>query len=224
MTVWEACQQYAAWQRTQKDKEAADDTVGRFKQYACSTPIARVPLSKLRPAQVRTWRASLAETPINAEGNLRSAATLNRDLVCVRAALNWALDERLVATDRAWRKALEPVTGANARRTLYLTREERLKLIRAARPDAGLLMRAMCSVPLRPGALAGLTVGRFIPHTNELMIQVDKTSSRAVKLPESTAKLLRRASKGKGPDEPLLTRRDGAPWEKTGGKSSWPAR
>lgn len=75
-------------------------------------------------------------------------------------------------------------------------------------------MRAMCSVPLRPGALASLQAKLFNPHTDELMIFEDKTTSRAVKLPTSTAKLLRIASKGKGPDDPLLTHRDGAKWDK----------
>lgn len=213
-TVRDACELYAASLERNKDEKAAADVRRRFSQYVFNDPIARIDLAKLTAANVGKWRDTLQDTP-TAKGKPRTMSTLNRDMVCLKAALNHAYAEQLVTTDAAWRSKLVPVKGADQRRDLYLDREQRQALIDAATPDLALFIRALCALPLRPGAMAGLTVADFDKRLNTFTVRTDKASKgRPIKLPETTAELFAEASKGKLPSAYLFTRWDGAQWIK----------
>jgi hypothetical protein len=96
----------------------------------------------------------------------RSPATVNRDMVPFRAALNMALDHGDVLTSRAWRKALEPAE-AKGRRNLYLDKGQRRAFLAQLPSDAAAFCRGLCLLPLRPGALASIRVGDFDPRTHD---------------------------------------------------------
>src|SRR5690606_1650705 len=103
-TVREACETYAS-----DDAELKR----RFKQYVYGTTFAGIRLQKLREHHVKEWRTRLEAMPARVtrrkEGEQitrpRSPATVNRDMVSVRAALNAALRRGEVATALAWRVA-----------------------------------------------------------------------------------------------------------------------
>ena len=59
---------------------------------------------------------------------VRSPATVNRDMVPFRAALNMALERGEVSTALAWREALQPAE-AKGRRNLYLDNDQRRALL-----------------------------------------------------------------------------------------------
>src|SRR3546814_12205898 len=101
--------------------------------------------------------------PVTVAGETRERAkdTINRDMSPVRAALNRAFADGKVTTDFAWREDLKPIRNASRRRELYLDRTQRQKLLKHAAPDIGAFLRGMSILPLRPGALAALTVGDF---------------------------------------------------------------
>lgn len=214
VTVRDACELYAASLERNKDGKAAADVRRRFEQYVFNQPIAKIDLAKLTAANVGKWRDTLQDMP-TALGKLRTMSTLNRDMVCLKAALNHAYAEQLVTTDAAWRSKLVPIKGADQRRNLYLDRDQRQALIDAATPDLALFVRALCALPLRPGAMAGLTVADFDKRLNTVTVRSDKAGKgRTIKLPDTTAELFAEASSGKLPGAHLFTRWDGAQWVK----------
>ncbi len=214
LTVRDACERYLADLERGKRQATADDVKRRFFQYVYSQPLARIELGKLQPRHIEAWRHKLQDTPTH-RGAARSDSSLNRDMVCLKSALNFALKKRLVTTDSAWRAELVPVKGADSRRELYLDRGQRQALIDAANPDIGMFIRALCALPLRPGAMAALTVADFDKRLNTIAVRSDKAGKgRTIKLPDTTAELFAEASKGKLPGAYLFTRWDGAQWVK----------
>ena len=78
---------------------------------------------------------------------------------------------------------------------------------------------AMRRLPLRPGALASLTVGDFEKRTRTLTIGADKSGRpRQITVPPETADLLAAQCKGKRHDARIFRRRGGQPWSKDGWK------
>lgn len=215
-TVKEACEKYAG-----EDAEVKR----RFAQYVYFDPIASIKLQRLREHHVKEWRSRLENMPAMVSRNKkgpkktrrRSASTVNRDMVPFRAALNAALRRGEVSTAIAWRVALEPAE-ANGRRQLYLDKGQRRALLRKLPADAAPFFRALCLLPIRPGALAALTVRDFEARTGSLVIDRDKAGQgRGLKLPEGHVAMFKELAKGKLPLAPLLAREDGKAWD----KDSW---
>ncbi len=216
VTVREACERYA---------KENPDAAKRFPRYVYGDPIASIKLQKLREHHVKEWRARLEALPAlvtrNTKGHKqtrqRAAATVNRDMVPFRAALNAALRRGEVATAIAWQRALQPAE-AKGRRNLYLDKGQRRALLAELPADAAAFCRGLCLLPLRPGALSALRVADFEPRTNSLTINRDKANDgRRILLPTDTAAMLKEQAKGKLPAAPLFMRADGRPWD----KDSW---
>lgn len=216
-TVGDACRAYA---ETRPEAEA------RFKRYVDDDPLAKVKLVKLRRRHVAEWRARLESRPSLVSRNkggetrerARAASTVNRDMAVLRAALAKYLSPGAPNSEAAWQEALKAIPNANGRRTLYLDRAQRRKLVEATEAEARPFVRGLCLLPLRPGALAALTVGDFDKRTAELTIGKDKTGKpRRIQLPAEAAKLLAEQSKDKLPTAWLFARASLKPWD----KNSW---
>lgn len=215
-TVGDACRAYTA----EKPGPIAE---GVFRRLVFPDPIAKVRLDKLRRHHLREWRRRLEQTPAlmtrNKKGEKltkpRSKSTVNRDMVPLRAALGRVLSPGAPSTDAAWQEALKPHKGADRRRDLYLDRSERKRLRQASAADAEPFVRALCLLPLRPGALAALCAGDFDKRTRTLTIGKDKNERpRQITVPQAIADFLTEQTKGKLPTAPMLTRADGRPWNK----------
>jgi len=216
-TVGDACREYA---------KTRPEAAQRFRRYVYTDPIAKVKLDKLRRRHVKEWRERLEGQPalvsrrkkgvsIHRE---RAASTVNRDMAVFRAALAKVLSPGAPNSEAAWQEALKSTPNADGRRTLYLDRSERRKLLEAMDAEAEPFVRALCLLPLRPGALAALAVGDFDKRTSELTIGKDKTGKpRRIQLPQEAAKLLADQAKNKLPGAALLMRANGKAWN----KDSW---
>ena len=216
-TVADACREYA------KDRPEAEQ---RFKRYVFEDSIAKVKLDKLRRRHVKEWRERLAAQPAlvsrRKKGNPvereRAPSTVNRDMAVLRAALSKVLSPGAPNSEAAWQEALKAIPNANGRRTLYLHRKQRKKLIESTDAEAAPFVRALCLLPLRPGAMAALTAGDFDKRTAELTIGKDKTGKpRRIQLPQEAAQLLAKQAKNKLPGAPLFMRANGKAWD----KDSW---
>lgn len=85
-------------------------------------------------------------------------------------------------------------------------------------PEAAPFVEALCLLPLRPGAIAALTVGDFDKRTKELTIGKDKTGKpRRIQVPDKAAALFSAQSEDKRPAAALFMRGNGKPWD----KNSW---
>ena len=213
-TVEDACRRFAT-----SHKEAGN----RFRLYVYPDPIAKMKLAKLRRAHLTGWRARLEATPAlvsrNKKGKRvtrpRSPATVNRDMAVLRTALGAVLPLGAPNTESAWQEALKPFKNAVKRRTLYLNRDQRRALLEAVGSEAKPFVRALCLLPLRPGAIAALTVDDFDKRTAELTVSKDKAGSRRrIVIPAVAVKLFNTASTDKPPAAPLFTRKNGKAWDK----------
>jgi integrase len=216
-TVGDACRRFAA-----VNSEAAP----RFGRYVYSDPIAKVKLSKLRRSHIAAWRQRLEATPALVSRNkggervtrTRSPATLNRDMAVLRTALGKVLAVGTPNTEAAWQEPLKAVRNAVKRRTLYLNRDQRRALLSGADSEAEPFVRALCLLPLRPGAVAALTVADFDKRTAELTVAKDKAGNgRRIVVPQAAAQLFAAQAKGKLPTAPLFMRANGKAWD----KESW---
>lgn len=218
-TVQQACERYVRQLRRERGDTAADDAQSRFKRYVLDDArLANTELSKLTAKQIDNWRERLEDRPALSganRGGKRSKSALNRDMTCFRAALNLALEDGLVTSALAWRAKLRPVKDADGRRDGYLDRSERRLLIDNATPDLSILLKGMCLLPLRPGALAVLTVKHFDKRLSALTIGKDKAGKdRKITLPPQTAAFITGLTKGKLPAASLFVRDNGKPWDK----------
>lgn len=219
LTLADACNKYVDHLRESKGDKAAHDVLSRFKNYVFpNKKLASTELSKLTPAHLEGWRKALKNTP-NAggarRGELRTDSTLNRDMTCLRAALNLAYEEGWVTSDFAWRGKLKPIENADTRRDIYLDQGQRRKLLDQAPSDLSEFLKGLCLIPLRPGALAALTVGSFDKRLRTLTIGKDKAGQdRKIALPDHTAEFFSTHCKNKLPTAPLLGRGNGKAWNK----------
>jgi len=209
VTVKKACEAYVEHIRATNGNKKADDIEARFRRWVDAEKIALVELPKLGRPHVEAWRKKMAKTPVLANPHAkkvdqrsreRSPSSINRDMTPLRAALNYAHDNAQVIGDIAWRVALRPIKNADKQRGIYLDLAQRRRLIAECPDDMAKLLRALSLIPLRPGALAALTVAKFDARLGVLAIGKDKAQC-----------------KGKLLSSPLLTRADGKAW----GKDDW---
>jgi integrase len=216
-TVADVCRQFA---RSRIEAEQ------RFRRYVYNDPLAKVKLSKLRRSHVARWRDRLKETPALVSRRKfgepvtrpRSLATVNREMAVLRTALGSVLPLGAPNTEAAWQEALKPIRNAVKRRTLYLSLDQRRALVAAIDVEAEPFVRALCLLPLRPGAVAALTVADFDRRTSELTVGKDKAGAgRRILVPPSMAEHFAAAAEGKEPAAPLFTRSNGRAWD----SNSW---
>ena len=219
VTVRQACQKYVDHLRETKSERTADDAGSRFKRYVFNDPrLSNLELAKLMPTHLEAWRKTVRKTPIlggAGRGGQRSDSSLNRDMTCLRAALNHAFRDGWVTSDFAWRGKLRPVKNADRRRDVYIDIEQRRKLVAHADTDLAGFLRGMSLIPLRPGALAALTVASYDQRLKTLTVGKDKAGQdRKIMLPDATAAFFATHCKGKLPSAPLLARANGKHWDK----------
>jgi integrase len=136
-------------------------------------------------------------------------------MAVLRMALGKVLALGAPGTEAAWQEPLKPLKNAVKRRTLYLDREQRRQLLQNVCEEAQPFVRALCLLPLRPGAVAALTAGSFDKRTRELTIGKDKAGDgRRIIVPENAAGLFIQAAKNKLPAASLFARANGKAWDK----------
>jgi integrase len=216
-TVEEACRRYA---------KSRPDAAGRFGRRVYTDPIAKVKLTRLRRHHLEAWRQRLTDKPALVSRRkkgpnitrARAPSSVNRDMAALRAALNKVLAPGAPGTQAAWQEALKAIRNADRQRTLYLDRNQRRALLEQTDAEAEPFVRALSVLPLRPGAVAQLTVADFDERTSELSIGKDKSGKpRRILLPPDTAKLFAAQVEGRHAGDPLFRRLNGKAWD----RDSW---
>ena len=148
----------------------------------------------------------------------KSKDSANRNLTALKAALNLALHDRLVAIDAGW-KTVTRFPNAGRRREQYLTNDDRTALIEHCDADLAALVQALMLTAVRLGEIASANVGDF-NHTQGTLTLNGKTGKRTVTLSTTTRELFAAEAKGKLPSAPLLADAFGNRWN----KDSWKKR
>lgn len=225
LTVELACVRYVQKARDEGREKSAIDLDGRFRRWVYSDKKLRNTLvMKLTPGLLNDWRNKLAKTPALLQDKTkeatkpRAASSINREMAVLKAALNLALEDGHATSDAAWKTKLKPIKDATQRRDCYLDLGQRKTLITHAAKDLAALITALSLIPLRPGAVAALTVASFDKRLGVLTVGKDKAGrDRKINLPTSTAAFFAEQAKDKLPTAPLIARADGQFWN----KDSW---
>lgn len=212
-TVADACRAYAALKPS---------SISVLKRTVFDDPIANLQLKKLRRHHLEEWRTRWEQTPAlvtrsktNIQTKERTKATVNRDMVPLRAALRRVLPEGAPNTNAAWQEALKPFKNAGKRRQLFLDDVDRRNLLECANEEIKPFLKGLCVLPLRAGALAKLKVADFDLKTRTLTVGMDKTGKRRqIGIPQAIASFVDEQCKGKLPSAPIFARYDGRPWNK----------
>ncbi|MFM9924888.1 tyrosine-type recombinase/integrase [Variovorax sp. H27-G14] len=218
-TIADVCRIYVAHLRDTKGDKPADDAEARFNRHVLSDrKFSAIELTKLAPVHIEAWRRALRAKPnpsgVN-KGMKRSESAVNRDVNSFRAALNLAFNDGLVTSNFAWRAKLAPAKNADRRRDIYLDLEQRKRLVASATPDMADFLRALSLVPLRPGAMASLTVAQFDERLGVLTVGKDKAGGdRKIHLPDSTAGFFASHCKDKLPTAQIFANSAGRLWNR----------
>jgi len=210
-TIESVCLAYVESLTTERPGAAAD-AAGRFKRLVYGKPIGRIMLSELRAADVRAWRDGMVAQDTDPDDVRRSKDSANRNLTALKAALNLAYADQRVGSDHAWR-GVGPFSGVGARRTVYLTVEERRRLLAACDEHLARLVKAALLTAARPGELAALAAGDFDKVAGTLTLN-GKTGRRTVPLSRPARDLFADCAKDRLAKAPLLTRDGSTAWDR----------
>lgn len=215
-TVEAACKHYVQHQRTAKGDRAANDAEGRFKRLVYGSDFGRIKLDKLNTIKVRAWRdAQIPKTTDDDEDDKtrRAKDSTNRNLATLKAALNLAHRDRLVASDDGW-KTVTAFEKVGQRRTIFLNTEQRRELVKHCGPGLRELVVGLLLTGLRPGELAACTVADFDKEQGTLNIRKSKTECRTVLLSTQATKHFKAIAENRIALAPLVADDFGKHWNK----------
>jgi integrase len=226
-TVKEAAEHYMKWYRDNRKGVAMAESA--IRAHILPT-LGDKQVAELTTASLRTWLANVAKAPARLRTSKRAKkpnhrpaprtstekkarqSTANRILTVLKAILNKAYADSMVASNAAWSK-VKPFENVDGARIRFLTDAESQRLINACPADLRALVRAALLTGARRGELASLTVADVNVKTGLIYIAESKSGKpRHVPLnPEGLAHF-REAIKGKTGDGLAFTRADGTPW------------
>jgi integrase len=214
-TVEDICKLYVENRRKHVGERNANDAEGRFRRLVYDKPIGRKELSKLKPLDVERWLFEQIpdEDEVEDPDQIRRAKdSANRNLVALKAALNRALESRLISSDFAWRtvKAFEKVSR---RRERFLEPEQRRKLLNACPADLRALCTALLLTAARPGEIVAAKIPDFDAKQGTLILQ-GKTGRRTVSLSSAAIAFFAEQTCNRIGKTPLVHRADGKPWDR----------
>lgn len=171
-----------------------------------------------RPARVRSrkiaTKPSYRAAPTTADQKRARRATANRVLNVLKAILNRAFEQGMVASDAAWRR-VKPFAKADEARIRFLLDTEATRLVNVCPNELRMLVRAALLTGARYGELTALAVQDVNLRTRQVYIARSKSGSpRHVPLNPEGVELFRKAIAGKTGDALVFTRPDGEPWGK----------
>lgn len=218
VTVEEACKAYVERQKHHKSKASSADAKGRFTRLVYGKPIGAMPLDKLRTTTVKAWLDAMLDDDGDEEDLRRSKDSANRNLNTLKAALNLALTDRLVANDAGWR-TVKPYPKAGKRRQRFLDKDDRAKLLAECEDDLRHLVTALLLTGARAGEIANANAGDLDVAQGTLRLS-GKTGARTVTLSTAALAFFKGKTASKLPAAPLLADAFGNRWN----KDSWKKR
>jgi integrase len=190
--------------------------------------------SSLNADILRSWRDALARSPArirskpgkqkyqaidadDTEAIRKRRASANRVLAILKAALNHAYNDGLIANDSAWRR-VKPFKAVDAARVHYLEIAEAKRLLNACDVASGFrdLVRAALATGARYSELCRLVVGDWNPDAGVLRIRTSKSAkSRVVYLSSEGIAFFNQLAAGRPASAPILLKSNGATWQKS---------
>jgi integrase len=184
------------------DVEVASLTSDRIRKWLTAMAAAPALLRSKRDAKQRNTKAAPGNDP---EAVRRRRSSANRVLTMLKAGLNHAYDEKLVANNEAWGRRVKPFRDVEVARTRYLTIAEAKRLLNACAPDFRELVQAALETGCRYGELCKLEVSDFNPDAGAINIRRSKSGkARHVVLSDEGVAFFAQLTAGRPGNEPML--------------------
>lgn len=229
VTVKEATEHYLRWFRANRKSVAETEhavhahilpALGEKQVAALRAPDLRTWLNDLaaQPARVRSSQRGRSqrfkEPPKTDEEKRARRATANRILTVLKAVLNKAFEDNLVADNVEWRK-VRPFGKVDEARIRFLSDAEATRLINACPTDLRTLVRGALLTGARYRELATLRAQDFHHKSRQLYFRPSKSDrARHVPLNDEGVALFKRLVAGKTTDALVFRKKDGTEWGK----------
>lgn len=203
-TVADACRAYQEWLKLNRAATTVKLADSCFSRLVYGQSIGNIALSKLQTRHVAAWLNAQVDMEGDEEEIRRDKTTANRALDNLKAALNRAMKDRLVATDAGWHTVTR-FEKVSRRRERFLTLEERAALLKHCDPDMRDFCIGLLLTGARPGELANCELGDFDPAAGTLTLD-GKTGRRTVALSTAAIDHFKKTRRNRIGKQPLLVR------------------
>lgn len=228
LTVADAAKSYLTWY---KDHRQAFRTTEHTVTAHILPTFGDTLLSALTTTSIRAWhhmlamqaprrrtrlgaRQNIGEKPTTDPAKRARKSTANRILTVLKAILNRAFENELVADDAPWRR-VKPFANADEPITRFLTTAESVTLINACHIDFRPLVKAALFTGARYGELTGLLVADVNLDTEAVYIRPGKSGKgRNIPLSHEGLIFFRETIEGRPRDAVAFTKSDGSAWGK----------
>ena len=207
-----AADTYLKGLRAKKGEGAAKDAEGRIKRHLETSPLWSKRVDRLTSEDIQDWLYALVPAGLDDEGTRKAKDSANRNLTTLKAILNHAWRLQRVSSPNAW-AVVQPFNNVAASRRVFLTLEQRRRLLEVTEGAFRDLIEAAMLTGARYGELRQLVVEDFDKANRTLEVHKGKTGPRTVALTNDANALFSRLAKSKLPSAPLLPRPDGQPWQ-----------
>jgi len=214
-TVEAACKAYVESLKVDQRLATAKDAEGRFKRLVYGKTLGEIELDKLKTTHITRWRGKQIEQgEDDDEEDLRKAKdSANRNLNTLKAALNHAYRNHLVASDSGWKTVTPFSDVARRRKAAYLDLAARQSLLAKCEDDLRAFLKALLLTGARPGEIARLNAADFDRKQKTLTLN-GKTGTRTVAVSSDAAKFFAELSREAIGSAPMLRKSDGGRWDK----------
>jgi integrase len=208
-TVRDALSAYVRHLRSVNRRKAAWEVGQRFRLTVGRTSeFGRMKLEDVMREDVEAWRNGLRQG--------RKPRSVNRQVRAVIAALNHAVSHGHIGRREAWKLA-HLVDDGEENVAVFLTAEQRDRLIAAAPKALAALLTGYAHTGARPSELAKAVVADFDSKGGSVTLKHHKgrggkQRTRAVMLSDTGADFFRTQIRGKLPQAPLISHEAGSHW------------
>lgn len=233
ITVKDAADHYMTWFRANRKGE---DTAARIINAFILPAFGETKVSALKKKAISDWRIRLATAPArkrtkigkpqasrtapqNEDEKRARRATVNRTLTVLKAILNRAAEDELIAPRGPW-VDVKPFKLADKPVERFLTTAETIRLLNACQGNFRALVRGAVLTGCRYGELAALKVADVTISDDAGRIYIRETKSskaRHIPLSPEGREFFADATTGKTGEELVFTREDGSAWGRNHG-------
>lgn len=220
-TVQDALDSYLTHLRRSGRGKAAEIADSKFGTCIAHDVLAGKRLFDCTNEDFQQWRERLK---VDKHGRELLPQTVNRYVAAVTAALNYAVTlGGHTGNPVAWSFVKLPTesltlgTISDEEAAVYISNNERARLLKNAEPALQLYLRALYASGARPSEIANAYVRDYDASQNTLTLRMLKgrparMRARLVELQPDDAKLFKELVKGKAPNQLLVLDENGAPW------------
>jgi integrase len=149
----------------------------------------------------------------DSEQRRKRRATANRVFTTLRAALNFAHQNQMIASNAAW-AGVKPFENTDAPRVRYLLDDEALRLVNACPPDMRSLATGALLTGCRYGELVRMRVADFNDDNGSIHIPITKSGKpRDIVLTDEGREFVARLADGKSAAALVFVRANGQLWK-----------